>query len=726
METLMRIFTILIFLLFLGTQIFASGASRIKNNEIVVKFSPGQLAQIDIQRALSEGLTGVAAFDALQSTYNIASLKQRYPFAKTKDIYGEPMNLRGWFKVYFSDSVNVEEVVQAYKLITGVENAQTIGIHRIDVVTPNDPNFTGGDMWYLDQVSDHDVDAPEAWDVAMGNTSIIVADMDSGFRYYHKDLGGANASSSNPENSRGNMWTNSGEMGALSTNGIDDDGNGYIDDWIGWDFVTGNPNNFDVGDDYDVEDNDPRDHNGHGTHTAGTIGAITNNGYAVSSIAGGNGETSGVGNGVKIMGLRNGWNDILNLGFVGMDFSANAFIYARDNGAHIASCSWGSSNTGGLEDAINYFLYGTTTPSGGEPQLGLIFKAAGNDDNEDSDYMLDRTDVIGVASTDQNDVKSDFSTYGTFVDISAPGTDIMSTYHDNSDAANDYVASVSGTSMATPCMASVAALVWSHNNALTPGEVEQILYDTADDISGIPGNAAYAGKLGAGRVNAFAAIQAADQALPVELASFSASVNDGNVILNWNTASELENLGFEVLRSKRENDGYIKLADFEDSEELKGLGTSSFGKDYSFIDYTALGENTYWYKIVDVDFNGVPTEHGPISITVNYKKDIAIEKGVFPKEFSLKQNFPNPFNPTTVFKLNIPKLQNESTQLSVNIFDLLGKKVKTLYDGQIEAGVYTFQWNGLDQSGKAMPSGMYIYSVNSAEFSQANKMILMK
>ncbi len=722
----MRFFTLLFLSLILFSQIFAVESTRTKLNEIVVKFSPNQLSQIDIQRALTEGRTGISSLDALVEKYGIVSLKQRFPFAKTKDIFGEPMNLRGWFKVRFNNEVDVEAAVQDYKLINGVVNAEIIKAHRLAVVTPNDPNYTAGDMWYLNQVSDKDIDAPEAWDIERGNTSVIVADLDSGFRYYHKDLGGVNASAANPENARGNMWTNSGEMGALSTNGIDDDGNGYIDDWIGWDFVTGNPQSFNVGDDYDVEDNDPRDHNGHGTHTIGTIGAITNNNYAVSSVSGGNGETAGVGNGVKVMGLRVGWNDILDLGFVGMDFAAGAFIYARDNGANFASCSWGSSNTGGLGEAIDYFLYGTTTPTGSEPRLGLIFKAAGNDNDEGSDYMLDRTDIIGVASTDQNDVKSDFSTYGTFVDISAPGTDIISTWHSNTDPVPDFVNTISGTSMATPCVASVAALVLAHNNALSPDEVEQILYSTADDIYGIAGNATYAGKLGAGRVNAFAAVTQADLALPVELTSFSASVSDGNVVLKWNTASEMENLGFAVLRSAEEDGEYLKLTDYTETSDLKGQGTSSYGKDYSYIDYTVLGENTYYYKIQDIDFNGLATEHGPIAVTINSKKDIAIDNGVLPKEFSLSQNFPNPFNPSTAFKLNVPKLQNGTTTLKITVYDLLGKHINTLFDGEISSGVYTFQWNGQNQLGNAVPSGMYIYTVASPEFSHANKMVLMK
>ncbi len=695
-----------------------------KNNEIVVKFDLNLLEEIDIPRAQNEGRTGVSRIDSFAVERGISKLKQRYPNAPLEDIYGEVMNLRGWFKARFKDSVNAELVARDFKKIAGVVDAQPIGIHELSVVHPNDPRYTGGDMWYMDQLNDSDVDAPEAWDFTRGTSDIIVAPMDSGVRYYHKDLGGANASSSNPENARGNMWINETELNG--TNGVDDDGNGYIDDWVGWDFVTGNPQSFDVGDDYDVEDNDPRDHNGHGTHTAGTVGAISNNGYGVPSMAGGNGESGGVGNGVKVMGLRIGWNDIFDLGFVGMDYAANALIYAADNGAHIASCSWGSSNSGGLEDALNYFLYGTTTPTGSDPQLRLVFKAAGNADDEGSDFMLDRSDVIGVAATDSNDVKADFSTYGTFVDISAPGTQIWSTYHNNSDPGPDYVAALDGTSMATPLVASIAAMVWAHNQALTADEVESILLSTADDIEGISGNSAYIGKLGSGRVNAYAAIQQADAALPVSLSSFAVRMHLGNVKLSWSTASEVNNSGFAIKRSTSENGEYELLADFTQDNKLRGQGNSSSGKSYSYTDFSVQEGQDYWYLLEDIDFNGRRTQHGPLHIFVSGSADLTKTDGLIPREYALGENYPNPFNPTTRFALDIPALKDGNTQITVHVYDLLGKRVRTLYDGTIAPGNYTFEWDGRNESGRVLPSGMYIYRVSTEQFSQARKMVLMK
>ena len=501
----------------------APGFAGYQQREIVVKFNRDMVERIVRQADFSKGLTGIANLDALNKRFGVNALLQKYPNLTPRVYQGRTIDPRGWFRVSFKADVDVEQVVRAYKGLRGVIDAQPIGIPRI-TATANDPNYV--DQWHMNQANDADVDAPEAWDIETGNTQIIVADMDTGVRYFHKDLGGANASYDTPENSRGNMWINEAELNG--TDGVDDDGNGFVDDWIGWDFVD-NQTGW-TGEDVDTPDNDPRDFNGHGTHVAGLLSAINNNGYAVTSVAGGrlNGSQAVNGNGVKIMALRIGWSGrffIFEVGYIDMGHAADAFYYAANNGARIASCSWGSSNTGGLGDAIDYFVAGG----------GLVFKAAGNDDNEDSDYMLDRADVIGVASTDQNDVKSDFSTYGTFVDISAPGTDIVSTYHDKDDPQNDKVATLSGTSMATPLTASVAALIWSKHPDWTADQVKQRLFDTADDIYGIAGNSAYQGKLGAGRVNAFNAVNDGGTGGPTPpTANFTGSPTSGCPTLTVN------------------------------------------------------------------------------------------------------------------------------------------------------------------------------------------------
>ncbi len=484
-----------------------------KEHEIVLKLDHSLLRQMDKARAQRTGVTGIAQLDRLQQQFDVQALIQKYPQLPSRIYKGRTVDPKQWFKVKFKADVDPEQVARAYRRLRGVVDAQPIGIHPVEATLPNDPDFSK--QWHLNQSNDHDMDAPEAWEIEDGNENIIVAILDTGVRYYHKDLGGANASSSNPEAARGNMWINWAEKNGQS--GVDDDGNGFVDDWIGWDFVDG-VNGY-PGEDDTTPDNDPRDFNGHGTHTSGIVAAINNNGYAVGSAAGGylNGSQAENGNGVKVMALRIGYSGtffIWEQGYVSMDFAADAFYYAADNGAKIASCSWGSSNTGGLGDAIDYFLAGDQR---------LIFKSAGNDDNENTDYMTGRDDIIAVAATDANDLKASFSSYGTWVDISAPGDNIYSTYHDHDDPNTDYVASLSGTSMASPNAAAVAALIWSRHPDWTASQVKQRLFDTADPIDDL--NPTYAGKLGAGRVNAYNAVN--DGTTPPPTAAFTADPTSG-------------------------------------------------------------------------------------------------------------------------------------------------------------------------------------------------------
>lgn len=488
------------------------------NNKIVVKFNSDIVSQFN-RSTLANGRTGVQAIDQLGKQFKADFIRKQFRNAVPKYVNGKFFDLSGFYKIHFADSVDVEAVVQSYKNLKIVLDAQPIGRHTVYGM-PNDPQFYR--QWHLNRDDDHDVDAPEAWDVETGNDQIIVALMDTGVRYFHKDLGGSDASYDNPENANGNMWINWTEKNG--TAGVDDDGNGYVDDWVGWDFVD-NASSVYSGEDGDVPDNDPRDFNGHGTHCAGNVGALNNNGSGLNSVSGGwgDGSPATTGNGVKVMALRIGYSElvaIFELGVVQMDWVAEAFYYAADNGARIASCSWGTSNDGGVADALDYFM----------AHGGLVFHAAGNDNNENSSYFDDRGDIVSVAATDSTDNAADFTTYGTWVDISSPGTGIWSTAHNHDDPQNDYIQSMDGTSMATPICASVGALVWSLHPDWTADQVKQRLFDTADNIEDNL-NSAHKGKMGAGRVNAYNAVYSGTAA-PV--ADFSASPLSGCAPLTVN------------------------------------------------------------------------------------------------------------------------------------------------------------------------------------------------
>ena len=684
-------------------------------NVLLIKITRNSLAQLNEQKFVN-GQTGIRAIDSLNSLYQARSVKRLFPYFKHKGTPGRPVTLDQWLRIQFSTNQDIPQLINAYQNLQVVLYAEPSVNVEIEK-TPNDPDVSS--QWHIEQSNDHDVDAYTAWDITTGDSSIIVAVLDTGVRYFHQDLGGANASYSNPENSRGNMWINWAEKNGTAN--VDDDGNGKIDDWIGWDFVTGNPESFDMGDDYDVEDNDPRDHNGHGTHCAGNVAAINNNNLGVCAVAGGWGENSSYrGNGAQVMALRIGWTDFSIfygvVGYVNMDFAANAFIYAADNGAKIASCSWGSSQTNSLTDAVNYFLYNTTTNLGPSNRVRLIFKSAGNSDVDQTDYLTGRNDVTAVAATDENDLKASFSNFGTWVDISAPGNNIYSTYHDYNSPDQDVYATLSGTSMATPIAASVAALIWSHNPNLSAPQVEQMLFDSADDIDGL--NPSYVGKLGAGRVNATTAAQLADQSLPVSLIDFSAQIVANGVALTWQTASEVDNLGFNIYRAREKPENFSMISSYKTNHELAGLGNSSVGKTYSFIDTTQLAAGSrYFYLLEDVSLNGSREKHGPVSVTV--------PAGIVPTTITLLQNFPNPFNRQTIIRFFLPQKQTVEN-ISVKIYNLQGQLIKELSSGVLQPGWHQIKWNGVDAAGRPVSSGIYFYALEAGSLKIIRKLCLLK
>ncbi len=479
--------------------------------ELIVQFKISS-DQLDAAQKSGNFSLGIPSLDEIAAKYEVSEMDQVFKGAKPMFLKGRMYDLSGYYKVRFDRDADLDEVYDAYNNDPNVISVEKNGMHTV-YATPNDGYYSY--QWHLNQTNDHDIDAPEGWNLETGNNALIIALLDSGTRYYHPDLGGANASPTNPGASRGNMWINNAELNGSS--GVDDDGNGYVDDWIGWDFINGVSNCW-TGEDCTTQDNDPRDFNGHGTHTAGIMGMLTNDGYGMCGVAGGwgNGSQAVTGNGVKIMVLRMGYSynyGGTEYGVVMMDAAASAFYYAANNGAKIASCSWGSSNSGGIGAAVDYFI-----ASG-----GIVFVAAGNDGTQTADYLNGRGDCVSVAATDENDNACSFTTYGTWVDISAPGNNIYSTFHDHTDPNTNYWAAMSGTSMATPMAAATAGLVWSHNMSWTASQVKSQLYSSADNIDAYL-SSTYIGKMGAGRINAFNAV---NTGTPAPVAAFTGSPTSG-------------------------------------------------------------------------------------------------------------------------------------------------------------------------------------------------------
>ncbi|MFQ5427434.1 MAG: S8 family peptidase [Thermodesulfobacteriota bacterium] len=329
----------------------------------------------------------------------------------------------------------VKRAVRILKGLNAVKYAEPNALRYLDN-TPNDTQFSS--LWGLHNTGqtggafDADIDAVEAWNVTTGNPNMVVADIDTGLDMNHPDIAA-------------NVYTNPGE---IAGNGIDDDGNGYVDDVHGWDFAR--------------NDNDPSDDeglcDGHGTHTAGTIGAVGNNGIGVT----------GVNWNVKIMPLK-----VFKV-FYGAFCSATssdivaAVNYYADMGVRVSNNSYGSTSfTQAEKDAIE--------------ASNSVFAAAAGNDNVNTDFSpqypsaYDLPNIISVAATDHNDSMAWFSNYGlTSVDLGAPGVNILSTLPGNT------YASYNGTSMATPHVAGAASLLLAKDPTLTVNEVKWMLLAGVD------------------------------------------------------------------------------------------------------------------------------------------------------------------------------------------------------------------------------------------------------
>jgi len=217
----------------------------------------------------------------------------------------------------------------------------------------------------------------------------------------------------------------------------------------------------------------------------------------------------------------------------------------------------------------------------------------------------------------------------------------------------------------------------------------------------------------------------ADISLPVELTNFNANFIDDHIHLNWTTESELNNLGFEILRSDEQHENYSLISTYLNNEDLEGSGNSSAQKTYSFIDNTISSAGTYWYKLVDTDYSGMKTSHPPISVTISSSELLSIE-GEFPTEFKLHQNYPNPFNPSTKISFDIPDQISGKDKASILIFNSLGMVVKRLYSGNIAPGRFQLTWDGKSDAGVSLPTGIYFTKLILKNHNQTIKMTLLK
>ena len=465
--------------------------------ELLVKFRSGiDPAQPSLQfQQLEQTYQVIQKVAVFKQLRDLQEVKQRFPVRSRR----APKNftfpdLSRWQKITYRATIDPVTLAEHFKTLPEVERAEPNYKVRVMVIpndtyadpNPNDEVWSSGswgqayeDLWGLKKIR-----ADLAWNLDIGSQSITVAVLDTGLDKTHEDI-------------QGNVWTNPGE---IPNNGIDDDNNGYIDDTWGWDFATCEVIDPFYGCTVPREpDNDPTDVNGHGTLLSGVVGAVGNNGTGMV----------GVNWQIKIMPLKvfsdGGTSGLEN------DF-ANAIQYAVENGADITNNSWGGDPGENipqlLKDAFDY-----------ADGLGVIHAAAAGNENidigdEDNCNLFPACldTVMAASASDVNDQKASFSNWGHKIEVAAPGVDILSLRAEGSNPAypvGNHYARTYGTSISSPFVAGLAALVFSRQPTLSNKLARVVIQASADDID-TPGFDIHAGY---GRINAYQALQKADEAM---------------------------------------------------------------------------------------------------------------------------------------------------------------------------------------------------------------------
>lgn len=400
------------------------------------------------------------------------------------------------FIVEYAVGVDSYDIAQELMKNPEVEYAVPVFNRYTTDFTPNDPDISK--QWHIDD------NAKKAWDITKGSEEIVIAIVDSGTDWQHPDL-------------LSNIYINPNE---IPNNGIDDDKNGYIDDVNGWDFV-GNLTFQQAINRQWRPDNDPKPSftsNDHGTHVAGCASAATNNAVGVASI----------GFNTKLMPIKCGSDNWNNGGTRGIFRGYEGLVYAAENGAHIINCSWGGPGFNPAEqEIINSIVH-----------MGVLVVASAGNDSENIDevsfFPTGYNNVLSVGSIQSNSRRSSFTNYGIRTDIYAPGTSIYATLPGNK------YGNKSGTSMAGPVAAGLAALIKALHPNWTPHQIAAQLRSTTDPVANVATSDI---PLYFGKINTLKALQAnANNFAENKTKGMAISENDfnQNSIINNYSAKTIE------------------------------------------------------------------------------------------------------------------------------------------------------------------------------------------
>ena len=386
-----------------------------------------------------------AALNAFFTQIGAQNFKKKFPLKEspkeTKNQFGEKLvDLSLVYEFNYTQNFPLDKVINRLYALDILEYAQPHYLPK-EVYTPNDPDIAQPGSYFLSII-----DAFGGWDIDKGDSSVVIGVTDTGIDMVHPDL-------------LPNMKRNYNDP----VDGNDNDGDGYIDNFIGWDLGE-NDNNPQSGASH------------HGTHVSGLCGAMNDNGIGMA----------GTGFKCRIMPIK-----IMNAAGA-LNVAYEGIVYAADHNCKVINCSWGGTSGGQYEqDIINYATFNKGS---------LVVAASGNNGTNVTFYPASFDNVFSVTATNNTDTKWVQSNYGPYIDVCAPGENVYSCWQGGA-----YVPS-SGTSMACPVAAGCAAIVKNHFPSFSPLQVAEQLRVTADNIDQIAGNVPYAGLLGRGRINLFRAL----------------------------------------------------------------------------------------------------------------------------------------------------------------------------------------------------------------------------
>ena len=550
--------------------------------------------------------TGVTPLDRVNQKVKAVSMTRVFPYAGKDEAKHKAAGLDLWYDVHYEASgMKLAQARNLLRSTEGVAYAQRIPVYkpiggeRFLEVSPaavakaakaastmpfNDPLLN--DQWHYNN-DGHiagtkvgaDANVFKAWETGVtGSKDVVVAIIDGGFQVDHPDL-------------KDNVWINTAELNGKP--GVDDDGDGYVDDIYGYNFV--------------INSSDINAHS-HGTHVAGTVGATNNNGIGVCGVAGG---SDGKG-GVKMMVCQ--VFDSRASSSAVADFGA-AIVYAADRGASIAQCSWGAGvadeEDKSVTAAVDYF-----TKNGGGDKMngGLCIFAAGNN-GEEGDYYpgcLDK--VVAVGSMAPDGSVAYYSNRGKWVDVTAPGglEDNGQQYGVLSTLPNSTYGYNEGTSMACPHVSGIAALILSKygNKQFSNETLRTLLTTSVNDL--YTQNPEYEGLMGSGYIDAYKALQGKEGSVPEAVADFTVTASHDNALIEWTIPeTEEKSIDHHVI--------YYSTEAFSATDDLNKLSSATVDTKFKYsgdkMSYEVEGlkaSTKYYFAIVAYNRWGKASAVSPI------------------------------------------------------------------------------------------------------------------